>query len=441
MFKGHGHVATSLTFTMFTHLGGFESTQMFGTGHDVLSTTRHIELWREDLTRLLHSGIRVLRYSIPWHRIEKRRGEYDWGWIDKPLRFMEAHGMEPIADPLHHTSFPEWLTDGFLHPEFPSLYESFLREICARYPFIRRYTVFNEPLPTTLFCFYTGMWYPHRASNWHFVQAALQSARAICRGSQALRQLRPDIEFVHVDTAEHHQAVGRRSARWVNFVNARRFLMTDLALGRVTRCHELYEYMTKNDASEDHLAWFRDQPAIVTTLGLDYYIHSEMNWFWSKEKGRPDIAAVTHRPRGFAAIAEDYIARYRLPVMLSETNVRGTIADRIGWLKFMESECESLALRGHKFHGFCWYPSIDSTDWSNCCTKATGETDPQGIWSLHPMQLKRMDTELSYIYGALSRGEMGSSDIPFYGFGAHLEQRLHGYLRIGDWALEAANIA
>jgi beta-glucosidase/6-phospho-beta-glucosidase/beta-galactosidase len=426
---------------MFSHIGGFESTQMFGTGEDVLSTTRHIQLWREDLTRLLKAGIRELRYSIPWHRIEKRRGTYDWQWLDQPLRFMEANGMEPIADPLHHTSFPEWLTDGFLHPDFPALYEQFVARVCKRYPFIRKYTIFNEPLPTTLFCSYTGMWYPHYSSDGHFVKMALQSARAICRSSKTLRRLRPDVQFVHVDTAEYHETTDGQSANWVQFVNARRFLLTDLVLGRITRDHQLYGYLISNGASDDDLRWFRDHPARIEVLGLDYYIHSEMLWFWCKEKGRADIAAMVRRPRGFAAVAEDYIERYHLPVMLSETNIRGSISDRISWLKFMESECEELALGGQDFRGFCWYPSIDTTDWWNCCTQATGKTDPQGIWSLEPKTLARVDTELSYLYSALARGEMCSADIPFYGFSADLQKRLQRYKRIRDWRCDAAQIA
>ncbi len=423
---------------MFTHLGGFESTQMFGTGQDVLGTTRHIELWREDLTRLLKAGIRDLRYSIPWHRIETRRGTYDWQWLDQPLRFMEANGMEPIADPLHHTSFPHWLTDGFLHPEFPALYEQFVSRICERYPFIRKYTVFNEPLPTTLFCSYTGMWYPHCSSDRHFVAMSLQSARAICRASETLRRLKPDVQFVHVDTAEHHQTSDGRSASWVQFANARRFLLTDLVLGRISPEHELHAYLINNGASDDDLRWFRDHPVTIDVLGLDYYIHSEMLWFWCKEKGRPDIAAVTRKPRGFAAVTEDYVGRYRLPVMLTETNIRGTIEERISWLKFMEAECEEFALSGHDFRGFCWYPSIDTTDWWNCCTQATGQTDPQGIWSLDPKSLRRMDTELSYIYSALARSNMCSADVPFYGFSADLQRRLRGYAAMRDWMSEAA---
>lgn len=411
---------------MYVHFGGFESTQIFGTGQDVLGTTRHIDLWREDLTRLLKAGITSLRYSVPWHRIEPEPDRFDWSWIDGPLSFMRDSGMQPVLDPLHHTSFPQWLNDGFLNPSFPALYERFLDRLSRRHPWARAYTVFNEPLPTTLSCSYTGMWYPHRASDRDFVCMALRVAEAIRRGSAILRK-NVSPQFVHVDTAEHHTALDKRSAEWTRFANARRFLMTDLILGRVTREHELYPYLIENGATDRELDVFSAKPARIDTLGLDYYIHSEMAWKWSAEKKRPDLVAVVPHPRGFASIAEDYAVRYRLPLMLSETNLAGTVQERIAWLKIMERECEELVLSGFDFRGFCWYPSIDTTGWPQACTRFTGLLDPQGIWSLQPESFKRIDTELSALYSDLARGRITSAHLPDYPFGPKLQKRLRGY--------------
>src|SRR5205085_8763711 len=98
-------------------------------------------------------------------------------------------------------------------------------------------------------------------------------------------------------------------------------------------------------------------------LGLDYYSHSERAWAAHDHGGVYEVA-------GFKATALEYVDHYReygLPVMLTETNLRGTITDRISWLKYMVSECEALqdvlATSGIEFLGFCWYPYIDSTDW------------------------------------------------------------------------------
>lgn len=418
---------------MYVHFGGFESTQIFGTGQDILGTTKHIEHWREDLTRLLNAGITSLRYSIPWHRIEPEPGHFDWSWVDGPLTFMRDSGMHPVLDPLHHTSFPHWLTDGFLNPSFPALYERFLDRLSRRHPWARDYTVFNEPLPTTLFCSYTGMWYPHRASDREFVCMALRVAEAICRGTECLRR-NVAAHFTHVETGEHHSALDKRSVDWVHFANARRFLITDLILGRVTRDHELYPYLIANGATDRVLDAFTARPACIDILGLDYYLHSEMAWRWSAEKHRPDPVAVVPVPLGFASVAEHYVERYRLPIMLSETNIVGTVHERIAWLKLMESECEELVLSGFDFRGFCWYPSIDSTDWLHACTRLTGTLDRQGIWSLHAETFERIDTELSALYSELARGRIVSAQMPDYPFGPELQHRLRGYIDARDVA-------
>jgi beta-glucosidase/6-phospho-beta-glucosidase/beta-galactosidase len=424
---------------MYSHLGGFESTHIFGSGQDILGTTRHIEFWREDLSLLLESGIRTLRYSIPWHRIEQTPGEFDWTWIDGPMRWMQSVGLTPIVDPLHHTSFPTWLTDGFLNPEFPALYKRFVRHISDRYDWVTKFTIVNEPLPTTLFCSLTGMWYPHRASERDFVAMSLQVARCMCECSRELKRKNKQAEIVHVDTAEHHRATDQRSAAWAKHANARRFLMLDLVLGRVDRHHALYGYLTSHGATEHELAWFRDHPGCIDVLGLDYYIHSEMEWFWSHGKGRPDIHSFNRHPRGFAAVAEDYLDTYELPAMLTETNIRGAVHERIAWLKFMEAECEELLLAGRDLRGFCWYPSIDSTDWANACTACTEIVDPQGIWMLDAERVTRHPSELSRIYGALARGEITSEDIPVYAFDQELRGRLRGYLRLMDWELSSGD--
>ncbi len=87
-------------------LTGFESTYMPGHDADVLGLTRHDTRWRDDLRLVRDTGIRRLRYPIPWHRIERTRGQYDWSWTDAVLAEMRELGLSPIADPLHHTSYP-----------------------------------------------------------------------------------------------------------------------------------------------------------------------------------------------------------------------------------------------------------------------------------------------------------------------------------------------
>ncbi len=410
----------------YPHLGAFESTRLVGTGTDILGTTRHIERWRSDLDLLRFAGLSELRYSAPWHRIEQEPGVFDFTWLDGPMGYLYAYGMRPIFDPLHHVSFPDWLDQGFANPNFPRLYERFIVRLAQRYPWVERYTIFNEPLPTTILCSLRGEWYPYHASDDYFVKMAINVTKGICIASQALRKVVPHVQFVHVESAEAHWALDRESEDWVVFANRRRFLMHDLLLGKVNRSHELYPYMQRHGFTADDMYWLQDNPGEIDILGLDYYPHSEMDWYWDVDLGRANIGAAVRRPAGFAQLGRMYSDRFLVPVFLGETNIRGSYLDRLTWLKFMEEQCETLA-EGIDFRGFCWYPSIDSTDWCHLCTKASGIVDPQGIWGLDEQRWHRVPSELSQAYSALARGSKRAADLPAYRFSPNAVYGLGSY--------------
>ena len=411
----------------YPHLGAFESTKIFGSGQDVLGTTRHAELWRGDLEMLDAAGISELRYPVPWHRIESTFGTYDWQWIDGPLDLMRRLGMRPILDPLHHVSFPDWLTGGFANPEFPQLYAAFVRKVAERYPWADRYTVLNEPLPTTILCAQMGVWYPHKRSDDDFVQMAINVARAICLASAELRAQNPRVELVYIDSCEHHRALDDEAESWVAFVNERRFLYHDLVLGNINYAHPLHNYLNQHGFSDSDTHWFEDHAAPFDVMGLDYYAHAELEWRSDATQPQPVICFPCEQPRGFSAVALDYVARYGLPVMLSETNIGGTPYDRLTWLKFMEQESEKLAAAAD-FRGFCWFPSIDATDWSSLCTEARCELSPMGIWSLDPERQQRLASPLSDWYVRLAQGKANWRDMPSYLPVAPLDRDLRGFL-------------
>jgi beta-glucosidase/6-phospho-beta-glucosidase/beta-galactosidase len=365
-----------------------------------------------------------LRYPVPWHRIERKRGVYDWSWMDGVLDHLRKLGLDPIVDPIHHTSFPEWIEGGFAHPRFADFYRGFVEEFARRYPWITKYTVFNEPFVTTLFCGNEGIWYPRARSPRMFVRMAVNVGRAICQIGESLQRLVPGVEFVHVDTCEHHTALDERNREKVEFLNHRRFLFHDLILGRIDDRHPLYGYLTRYGLSLRDLAWFRAHPARIDVLGLDYYPHSEQ-----QRHGRRGIRFISSTPRGFASVAGDYVERYGLPVMLSETNLKGFVSDRLSWMKHMLEECERLTASGADFRGFCWFPFVDSTDWCSLVCRAEGKVDPVGIYWLDSDRWHRHGSELSKWFSRLARGEAKVEEIPAYRFQHPWDESLRGFRR------------
>lgn len=406
-------------------LSGFESTHIFGTGKDVLELTGHVEQVDEDLRLARKTGMEQLRYSVPWHKIERIPGKYDWTWMDSAMLHMQALGIDPILDPLHHTSFPQWLKGGFANSKFVSLYLRFVTAVAERYPTARNYTVINEPLVTTWFCGHEGTWYPYYKGPDNFVPMLMNVVEAIVSVTRMLIEKIPGVRFVHVEPAERHRALDDVSQGHSDLSNIRKFVLHDLVLGRVNEEHDLYEYLIRHGAGRDRLRRLTDKPGRIDVIGLDYYAHCELEWC---REGR---VLPNQRPEGLVPTAMEYAERYHLPLMLSETNIRGLVSDRISWFKFMLEQCEEIQRRlvpmGLAFEGFCWYPFIDSTDWCSLVTKANGCIDPQGIIWLDD-RFRRQTSELSEIYKALANGQITSADIPAYQFQPPVDQELKNFL-------------
>jgi beta-glucosidase/6-phospho-beta-glucosidase/beta-galactosidase len=392
------------------YLSGFEGTQMFGHAVDVLDTTEHTVRYKEDLRRVVADGMTEFRCCIPWHKIERVRGVYDWAWTDRYLGYVRRLGLKPIADPLHHTSFPHWLEHGFANPDFPEIYQDFVRAFAQRYRWVTDYTIINEPLATAVLAGFTGEWYPHWHDRAGVVPIVLGKARAIARITPMLEQMVPNLRIVHVDTCERHYALDPQSQYHTDFGNDLRFVILDLILGRMDSHHPLWDVFREHGLTDEDVAFFRDNPARIDVLGLDFYAHSELGW---NVHGQSD----DFLPSGFKRVALDYVERYPYPVMLTETNMRGRVEDRITWLKYMVSECEALvpelARKGLSFDGFCWYPYIDSTDWCTLCREPNRRIDPQGIYYLDE-RFERRESELSVLYRRLAQGEIGSAEMPAY---------------------------
>ena len=45
---------------------------------DEYKLTQHDRFWREDLRMVGSTGVRYLRYGIPWYQVNPVRGRFDW---------------------------------------------------------------------------------------------------------------------------------------------------------------------------------------------------------------------------------------------------------------------------------------------------------------------------------------------------------------------------
>jgi beta-glucosidase/6-phospho-beta-glucosidase/beta-galactosidase len=399
-----GHLSFAMPGIGRTFVGGFESTYLPGAGVDLVELTGHAARWREDLDRMLAAGVRHLRYPLRWQRIEREPGRYDWAETDAVLGGLRDAGAVPIVDLVHHTTYPDWIANGFRDPGFGPAYVRYATAVAERYPWLPAYTLFNEPFATLFLAGHAGLWPPYDRGTAGFVRLLRSVLPAIGEAAAIWSELLPEAAHVWVDTAEHHRGEGSQET-FAALANDRRHVALDLLLGHDLDPGRPYLRELLAAGGEPLL----DLPRIrVDLLGLDYYCHSE--WWYDAHGAR----SPSPHPVGPAEICGQYFDRYGRPMMLTETNIRGLPSDQASWLRYTLEQYELALSRGVPLHGYCWFPLVDSTDWDSLLARGAGRVDPVGVHALGPGGERRRTTFTAAWEAAAAGAPV--ADLPAYRF-------------------------
>ncbi len=100
----------------------------------------------EERTAQLHDlGVEVVRLTLEWRQIETTEGAFDWSKEDTALDALRAVGIAPV---LAIWGTPEWANGGRgpnVPPASAGDIAAFAHAAAERYPWVRRWVVWNEP--------------------------------------------------------------------------------------------------------------------------------------------------------------------------------------------------------------------------------------------------------------------------------------------------------
>ena len=408
-------------------LGGFESTFLPAHDRDIFETTEHDVRFRDDLELLKRSGVSRLRYPIRWHRVEATEGHLDWTETDAVLQHLRDVGLRPIVDLVHHTSYPAWLTDGFADPRFGPAYLRYAEAFARRYPWVEEYTLFNEPFSTLFLSGHEAIWPPYHKGLGGFVDLILNVLPAVTAASRLYRELLPNARHVWVDTCEHHTGSDASGQAYADMANERRFLVIDTFLGRpFDPLSDLGRQLS--EVGGERLLDI--EPGFLDVLGLDYYAHCQ--WNFSIEGG----SAPSPTPIALADLIQQYWDRYRVPCIVTETNICGATSDRATWLKYVLEQCEVAVDRGVPIEALCWFPFVDSTDWNSLLFRCERCIDPVGVYWLDETFTRR-ESVMAMAYSAAALGAP-SSELPAFELAEPVATWLAGYLpQMAHWSWQS----
>ncbi len=343
---------------------------------DEMEKCGHYAQWRRDFELVEELGVPFLRYGPPLHRTFVGAAKFDWGFADETFGELRGRQIVPIAD-LCHFGVPEWIGN-FQNPDFPKLFARYAGEFARRFRWVQLYTPINEMYVCALFSARYGWWNEQMTSDRAFVTALKHIARANVLAMRAILKERPDAIFIQSESSEYFHAANPAAIARAERMNDERFLSLDLNYGR--RVHsEMYEYLIDNGMTREEYHFFmHDSPKHHCIMGNDYYVTNEHR---VEADGRTSPAGEIF---GYSEITRQYVKRYMLPVMHTETNlVEGPNGDEaVNWLYKEWANVLRLRNDGIPIFGFTWYSLTDQVDWDCALRENNGRVNPLGLCDL-----------------------------------------------------------
>ena len=353
---------------------------------DEYEMTQHYQFWREDLGLAAESGASMVRWGIPWYRVNPAPGRWDWSWLDRVAERFAELGLTPIVDLMHYGT-PTWLDNEFANASYPQRVAEYAVAVAERYRgTFDVFTPLNEPLLNALYCGQYGYWPPYLRGHDGFAQVVRALARGVVLTQHGIAEVNPGATFVHVEASSRFTG---DEGDEIAYLRHRGYLFEDLVTGRVGGDHPLAGYLAEHRFGDDALAWFAANPAVPDVMGVNYYpgVSSELVVPGDPRDGRPGAPRekVDEGVEGLAGVLTGFAERYGRPVMLTETASGRTVADRIAWLDASVACVRDLRAGGLPVVGYTWWAVIDWYGWDWRDGGALEQHHvPLGLWSLVP---------------------------------------------------------
>jgi beta-glucosidase len=355
---------------------------------DEYELTQHYDHWHSDLGLASESGATMIRWGIPWYRVNPAPGIWDWSWLDQVVDRLDELGLTPIVDLMHYGT-PMWLDNQFVNDSYDEGVAEYAGRVAERYR--NRLTVFtplNEPLLNIMYCGEFGYWPPYLTGDDGFVKLLRGIARGIVLSQRAISDVSADNTFVHVEASFRFtgETVGQEQIS--EHLQHRAFLVQDLVTGRVGDEHPLAPYLRAHGFTADDFAWHRDNIAVPDVMGVNHYpaLSTELFEAGVAHTGGP----LDPRPRiddwtdGLAEVLTVWQQRYDVPVFLTETCYTGTVDQRLKWLDASVECVHQLRRDGVDVIGYTWWAVFDMFEWTYRDGTEPVEAYhlPMGLWDL-----------------------------------------------------------
>lgn len=344
---------------------------------DQMESCGHYRHWRKDFDLVAEMGISYLRYGPPLHTTLLGPDRHDWEFADVTFGELYERDIVPIVD-LCHFGVPDWIGD-FQNPDFPEQFARYAAAFARRFPWVQLYTPVNEMFICAQFSAKYGWWNEQGTTDRTFVTALKHIVKANVLAMQEILKVRPDAIFIQSESSEYFHAENPSAIKPAEIENSKRFLSLDLNYGHRVDS-EMYEYLMDNGMTQEEYRFFLGNSLRHhCILGNDYY------WTNEHRVAADGVTRASGEIFGYSEITRQYYARYRLPVMHTETNIaEGPNGDEaVNWLWKEWANVLRVRNDGVPTVGFTWYSLTDQIDWDVGLREQNNRVHPVGLYDLN----------------------------------------------------------
>jgi len=331
---------------------------------DEYELTQHYKLWKRDFDLVAETGVKFLRWGIPWYRVQPAPDVWDWEWTDQALDYLvNSKGITPILDLMHYGT-PLWLENGFINAGYPQHVAEYAHEVVKRYKsLVRYYTPLNEPMVNADMCGNKAEWPPYLSGDDGYVRLTAALAKGIILTTQAIKAEQTNAITVQVEALWHTFANDSALKEATIHNNARQYLCFDLTTGLVKDDHVLMNYLCSNGIINADLEWFRKNAVTFDFFGVNFY-----PWSYGELKKRPNglTQYIMGRASGdkIAIVVRETYERYQMPIIITETSADEEVAGRAQWMDETLDTVRALRVEGIPIAGYTWFPLFTMIDWA-----------------------------------------------------------------------------
>jgi len=330
---------------------------------DEYELTGHLGQWRSDLARAADTGATAIRYGLPWYRVNPAPGVFDWEWADAVIGHLATEtGMEIILDLVHYGS-PAWLAGSFADPSYAAAVARYAGEVARRYRgAVRAYTPLNEPLVTASFCGMRGIWPPYLSGDHGWARVVTAVATGVQAAVQAIREADGEAEIVHVEAVQVYETADDSLLGELRLWERRSELPTQLITGQLGPEDSMWSWLENHGVTGTTLRRLASEGVMPDVIGLNYYPELSCRELVRLDGNVVHVAYDGGMGR-LAQVLRQWHARYRSPLMITETGVEGSTGKKLEWLDELVAGLRVLRREGVPVVGLTWWPIMDFVDW------------------------------------------------------------------------------